>query len=52
LSRPLSRPRTRAFVTDETQAQVDANCPGPKNKGITLLHFTGFQGASTLTVLP
>ena len=40
------------FVIDETQAQIDAACPGPKNKGIQVLHFTGVQGTSTLTVAP
>ena len=38
------------FVIDETQAQLDALCPGPKGKGIQVLHFTGVQGTSTLTV--
>jgi hypothetical protein len=39
------------FVMDETQAQLDASCPGPKNKGVAVLHFTNAIGQSTLTVL-
>jgi hypothetical protein len=38
------------FVLDETQAQLDAACASAM--GISLLHFTGVSGPSTITVLP